>query len=639
MLLSKKNSLFIFLLSALCVVGVVAVKLSYIHASQENSVIPLRNFFKNPEKAGFALSPDGKYISFLAPYKNRLNIFIQEVGQNIAARRVTSVTERDIRAYLWKNNETLVYLMDNKGDENFHLFGINKDGTEHREFTPFDGVRVDIVDQLEDDDTHMLIMMNKRDKTACDAYRLNVESSVLELVAENPGNIIGWGADHDGKLRTAVVSDGVNRTLLYRDNESEPFRAILTTDFRDSAIPACFTFDNKQLYTISNINRDKKALVIFDPSAQQEAQIIFEHPDFDISSASISLKRKVLTNIEYVSWKYEYVNVDEQTDKMFKRLEQALKGYEIHCIAHDKAEDKFIFKVLSDRTPGSYYLYDRVSDGLTKLADFNSLLKEEQLAHVKPITYTARDGLTINGYLTLPLKRDPKNLPAIVIPHGGPWLRNIWGFDPEVQFLANRGYAVLQMNYRGSLGYGKKFWELSFKQWGKAMQDDITDGVRWLIDQGIADPKRVAIYGGSYGGYATLAGLTFTPELYACGVDYVGISNLFTFFKSIPEYWKPFLENMYEKIGHPEKDKELLRQISPVFHADSIQAPLFIAQGRMDPRVNINESDQMVMALKNRGIEVLYMVKDNEGHGFNNEENKFDFYEAMEKFLARYLKA
>jgi dipeptidyl aminopeptidase/acylaminoacyl peptidase len=259
------------------------------------------------------------------------------------------------------------------------------------------------------------------------------------------------------------------------------------------------------------------------------------------------------------------------------------------------------------------------------------------MAEVKPIVYKTRDGLTIQGYLTLPTGRLAQNLPVVVKPHGGPWARDGWVFDPEAQFFASRGYAVLQMNFRGSTGYGRKFWEASFKQWGRKMQDDVTDGVRWLIRRGIADPKRIAIYGGSYGGYATLAGVAFTPELYACGIDYVGVANIFSFLETIPPYWRPQLEVWHEMVGDPVKDKELLRQISPVFHVDRIQAPLLIVQGANDPRVNRNESDQMVAALRERGVPVQYIVKDNEGHGFLNEENRFEFYSAMEQFLGRYL--
>jgi dipeptidyl aminopeptidase/acylaminoacyl peptidase len=280
---------------------------------------------------------------------------------------------------------------------------------------------------------------------------------------------------------------------------------------------------------------------------------------------------------------------------------------------------------------------DSETNELSKIADISPWLNEDDLAEMKPISYQSRDGLTIHGYLTLPKGYEAKNLPVVINPHGGPWHRDYWGFNPEVQLLANRGYAVLQMNFRGSTGYGKEFWLKSVKQWGRSMQDDITDGVNWLINKGIADPERIAIYGGSYGGYATLAGLTFTPDVYACGIDYVGVSNMFTFMNTIPPYWEPMRELFYELVGDPVEDSLLLAEVSPVFHADKIQVPLFIAQGANDPRVNKAESDQMVEALKQRGIEVEYMVKDNEGHGFRNEENRFDFYRAMDAFLAEHI--
>ncbi len=632
----KKGIFQVTLLATSILAIVIGLKLSRSHAAQ-TPLIPLRDFFRNPEKTNFKISPDGNYISFLAPYQNRLNIFVQEIDKD-ATHRITSVTNRDIGTYFWKNDNLLIYLIDNNGDENFHLFGISKDGSKIKDFTPFDGACVRIVDQLEDNEDHMLISTNKRDKKVFDVYRLNIQTGTLDPIAQNPGNIIRWLADHEGKLRIAVAIDGATRSILYRETESEPFMTIQSANFRTFLAPLSFTFDNKQLYVLSNINRDKTAVVIFDPNTKQETEPIYKHQEFDVATVHFSQKNKVLTDIEYISWKLEHVFLDLQTELMFKQLEKNLQGYNIHIEAHNKDEDKFIIKITSDRLPGSYYFYDLPSNTLTKLADEKPWLKEEHLAPVKPIKYTSRDGMVIHGYLTLPLGYEPKKLPVIVNPHGGPWARDIWGCSREFQFLANRGYAIFQMNFRGSTGYGKKFCELGFKQWGRAMQDDVTDGVKWLIDCGIADPKRIAIYGGSYGGYATLAGLTFTPDLYACGIDYCGESNLFTFFKSFPEYWKPILEASYEQIGHPEKDKDLFTQISPVFHADKIKAPLFIAQGRMDPRVNISESDQMVAALKKRGIEVEYMVKDNEGHGFTNEENNFDFYDAMEKFLARHLK-
>ncbi|MCF6183618.1 MAG: S9 family peptidase, partial [Bacteroidales bacterium] len=277
---------------------------------------------------------------------------------------------------------------------------------------------------------------------------------------------------------------------------------------------------------------------------------------------------------------------------------------------------------------------------IEKITDVSPWLDENEMANQLPIEYKSRDGLTIHGYLTLPKGytiETAKNLPVVVNPHGGPWARDSWGFNPELQFLANRGFAVLQMNFRGSTGYGRKFWEISFKKWGREMQDDVTDGTKWLINKGIANPNKIAIYGGSYGGYATLMGLVKEPDLYAAGVDYCGVSNLFTFMKTIPPYWKPMLEMMYEMVGNPVKDSVMLRQVSPVFHVDKIKAPLFIAQGANDPRVNKDESDQMVKAMRKRGLDVEYMVKKNEGHGFRNEENRFDFYRGMEAFLEKHL--
>jgi len=322
-------------------------------------------------------------------------------------------------------------------------------------------------------------------------------------------------------------------------------------------------------------------------------------------------------------------------------LTSLLKGYAFGTTSVTKDETKRIIRTYSDHSMGAYYIYDDETGKLGKIADISPWIDEKNMATVHPISYTSRDGLTINGYLTLPVgytMKNAKNLPVVVNPHGGPWSRDHWGFNPEIQFLSNRGYAVLQMNFRGSTGYGKEFWEKSFKQWGQAMQDDITDGVEWLIAKGIADKNRIAIYGGSYGGYATLQGLVKTPDLYACGIDYVGVSNLFTFMETFPPYWEPFRQIMYEQVGDPVKDSTMMAAHSPSLNADKIKVPLFIAQGANDPRVKKSESDQMVQALKERGIDVGYMVKDNEGHGFHNQENQFDFYRAMESFLAEHLK-
>lgn len=470
-----------------------------------------------------------------------------------------------------------------------------------------------------------------------DVYRINVNTGETQMVAENPGNYTGWATDWDGKLRIAITTDGVNSTLMFRNTEADKFAPLVTTSFKETIAPLLFTPDNRQLYVATNIGRDKTAIVKYDVENKKELEKVFDHPDVDVTNLLSSRKRRVITGVSYVTDKTNYHFIDKQRADLQKDLERRLPGYEIRLGGCNLDEDKCLVRTFTDRSLGAYYFYDRKSKDFRKLVDVSPWLNEQDLVSMKPIKYQSRDGLTIHGYLTLPKGVAARNLPVVVNPHGGPWYRDQWGFNPEVQFLANRGYAVLQVNFRGSTGYGRKFWEASFKQWGKAMQDDITDGVQWLIKQGIADPKRIGIYGGSYGGYATLAGLVYTPDLYAAGVDYVGVSNLFTFMNSIPAYWKPYLEMLYEMIGHPEKEKDLLTAASPVFHSDKIKVPLLIVQGANDPRVKKAESDQMVEALKKRGIEVPYIVKDNEGHGFTNEENRFEFYRAMEEFLGKHL--
>jgi dipeptidyl aminopeptidase/acylaminoacyl peptidase len=598
--------------------------------------IPLRDFFRNPQTTGYELSPSGALIGFLKPVDSRLNIFVQPKSGG-DAKQITQVKDRDIRGFFWKGDKYLLYLKDNGGDENFHLYVTGSDGTGGRDLTPFDGVRAEMIDDLEDHPTDLIVGLNKRNKEVFDAYRLNVESGDLKLIAENPGNIASWTTDHDGNIRVATTTDGVNTSLLYRKTENDPWKTVITTNFKETFTPQFFTFDNKDLYGVSNVGRDKTAVVEFDPETGKEAKVLFEQPEVDVSGLNYSRKRKVITSATYTTWKEERKFFDPESEALYKSLSEKLPGYDVYVTSSNKEEDMFIVRTITDRSLGAFYLYDAKSGDLTKLAERNPWLKEDQLSEMKPIEYTSRDGLTIHGYLTLPKGKDAKDLPIVVNPHGGPWARDEWGFNPEVQFLANRGFGVLQMNFRGSTGYGRKFWEASFRQWGQSMQDDITDGVKWLIDQGIADPKRVAIYGGSYGGYAVLEGLTKTPDLYAAGVDYVGVSNLFTFMKTVPPYWKPFLDMMYEMVGNPEKDKTLFEANSPALNADRIKAPLFVAQGAKDPRVNINESNQIVDALKKHGVDVEYMVKEDEGHGFHNEENRFSFYEAMEKFLAKYL--
>lgn len=606
-------------------------------APQKSALIPLADFFRNPEAAGYEVSPGGEYLSWLAPWENRLNVFVQPVDGSTAPRRLTDATKRDIAGYFWAAKDQIVYLQDDGGDENFHLYAVNTDGQERRDLTPFPSVRVGVVDDLRDDEDHLLISMNKRDAHVFDVYRLNTRTGEMQMVAENPGSVAEWVTDHEGKVRAAIQTDGVNTELLYRASENEPFRKVLVTDFRESVDPLFFTYDNKELYASSNLGRDKAAIVRLDPETGKEMEVIFEHPEVDVGSLLGSDKRKVITAATFTKDKREYHFFDRWRQELQEKLEKKFPGMEVSLASMNRDENRFIVRTQSDRTRGASWFYDATTDDLRKLADISPWLHEEQMAPMTPVQVTARDGLKLPAYLTLPPGEKAHNLPAILYVHGGPWVRDAWGFNGAAQFLANRGYAVLQVNYRGSTGYGRAFWEKGFKQWGKAMQDDLTDAAKWLVEQGIADPKRIAIYGGSYGGYAALAGMAFTPEVYAAGISFVGPSNLFTLLETVPPYWEPMRKMNYEMIGDPEKEPELLREASPLFSADDIRAPLLIAQGANDPRVKKAESDQIVEALKKRGIDVPYIVKDNEGHGFANEENRLYFYRAIEQFLAKHL--
>ena len=600
--------------------------------------IAVEDFFKNPEKFSWRISPDGEYISYLSPHNGHTNVFVQKISDSIAIP-ITNDTVRNVYRYQWKGNR-IIYLQDVGGDENFQMFSVGSDGKDLKALTPFVKVRTEIFDDWRDiagKEKEMMIGLNKRDARYFDPYSINIETGELKVLFQNDNNYDNWFTDHTGIIRMATKTDGVNTTYYHRATEAAPFDSILTTTYKDNFAIQFFTFDNKNIYVSTNIGRDKNTIVEYDLAARKEVKEIYSNADYDVDGLSYSEKRKVLTMANYTSWKGEHYFLDKETAAEYKKMQDKFTGYEIGIYGNNNAEDKFVVWTGNDKVAARYYFYDKKTGETKFLADAFPWLKEENMATMKPIEYKSRDGLTIHGYLTLPKGMEAKNLPVVINPHGGPWARDDWGYNNEAQLFANRGYAVLQMNFRGSTGYGKDFWLKSQKQWGKTMQDDITDGVQWLIKEGIADPKRVAIYGGSYGGYATLAGVTFTPDLYACAVDYVGVSNMFTFMKTIPPYWEPYKAMFHEMVGDPVKDSALLAEISPALHAGNIKTPLFVAQGANDPRVNKAESDQMVEALKKRGVAVDYMVKNDEGHGFANENNRLDFYKAMDKFFDKYL--
>ena len=629
--------------------------------------IPLEDFFRKPDRVQVRLSPGGRYLGWLEPVevdgKRRLNVFVVDLPEAGAEgelalgtpRQLTATATRDVAGFLFADEEHVVFAQDTGGDENHHLFCVRADGSDGlegaRDLTPFEDVKCSIVDDLEDRPGELLFQMNRDNKEVFDVYHLQLATGELRVVAQNPGNIQGWLTDHQGRLRVATTTDGVNTSLLYRATEEDEWRTLATYDFKENAAPLGFTYDDAALWVSSNVGRDKRAVYTFDVETGEAGELIFEHPDVDVSGLLRSRRRQMTVGVAYTTDRTHREFWDERRRALQEFVDGELAGRENNLTSFDRDEERYVVHSGGDRGPGAYWLldapYDEAREGatdgfcLTHLFDLAPWLDEARTVPMHHVTYDARDGLAIPAYLTLPAGRAPGDggapLPLVLNPHGGPWVRDGWCFNPEVQFLASRGYAVLQPNYRGSAGYGLAYWKASFGQWGLAMQDDLTDGVRWAIDAGIADPERVAIYGGSYGGYATLSGITKTPELYKCAVDYVGVSSIFTWLEAFPPYWKPMLEMVHEMVGHPERDEERLRATSPLYHVDEIRCPLLVAQGANDPRVKLEESDQLVAALRERGVEVEYLVKDDEGHGFANEENRFEFYRAMERFFAEHL--
>ncbi|MEJ6980789.1 prolyl oligopeptidase family serine peptidase [Pedobacter sp. P351] len=602
--------------------------------------IPIEDFFRNPVKTSFKISPDGRYISYQQPYKNRMNIFVQSIdGKNVT--RITDETQYNTTFYCWANNNELLFMNDNGKEKSSHLYAVNRAGKNFRGLLPVDSVRVRLINSDNIINDQLLIALNKRDSTIFDAYRLNIREGKLTLAEKNPGNIIQWFADEYGMLRMALASDGVNETLLFRNSEKESFRPVITNNFKNKITPVGFCKKIKsRIYALSNLNRDKTALVEFDCITGKETKIIVSHPDVDISEAAYSTSSHKLLFAGFETWKKDRIYLNDSVKAVYKHLENLLPNNEIRVADRDLNEQQFVIRTFTDKTPGAFYHYSVRNKKLVKLSDINPTIPEDQMCSMKPVSFRSRDGLIINGYLTLPLGYKAKKLPLIVIPHGGggPWSRNSWGFSSEVQFLANRGYAVFQVNFRGSKGYGKKFWIAGFKKWGTDIQNDITDGVNWLIAEGIADKKKIGIYGFGFGGYSALHALSFQPDLYACGASQSGFLNLFAYIKAVPPHYKPTLQMYYEMVGNPEKEMDELRAVSPVFHANKIKAPLLIAQDIKDSRVNVNETNQFVKELKKRKVPITYITKEGRDYNFRNAEMRVEFFNELEKFFSANLK-
>ncbi|MFZ5807616.1 MAG: S9 family peptidase [Verrucomicrobiota bacterium] len=606
---------------------------------QRPPIIPLKDFFDNPKISSAKISPDGKKYAFLAPEKDRLNIWVCDLSEPFnRAKLITHEEKRGIFRFFWtRDSRYVIYAQDQGGNENYHLYRVDpcSSNPTATDLTPFEKNRAGVIDLPRENPDIMLITLNQRDPHYFDAYRLKISDGTLELLEKNPGDVDEWLADHHGNIRACIGQVGTTKEIRVRDKNADAFHKLAT--YADEEDIVVYDFDKEEsfLYVGSAKNTNTSHLAKLDLKTGQET-IIDQDPEYDLDSPIISDLTHELLGVAYNRERLTYKPYDSQFAKNLQILGKIHDG-EIIIRSTDDQEKLWIIAYNSPIDPGATYLYNQNTGETKFLYRPRPWLNSKWLVGMQPISYTSRDGLTIHGYLTVPKGVDAKNLSMVLVVHGGPWARDNWGYDPEAQFLANRGYAVLQVNYRGSTGYGKKFLHAGDKQWGAKMLDDLIDGVNWAGAQHIANPRRLAIYGGSYGGYATLAALAFEPKVFKCGIDYVGISNLLTFMNTIPPYWETFRDTMYQRIGNPQTETEMLRERSPLFSTDKIQAPLFIAQGYNDPRVNHAEAEQIVQTLKKDRKTVEYLVKMDEGHGFANPENRLEFYRTMEAFLKKNL--
>ena len=601
-------------------------------------IIPREILFGNPERTQPRISPDDTRLAYIAPVNGVLNVWVGSVGGDDFTP-VTDDRERGIRLYFWAEDDRhIVYLQDAGGDENWRLYSVDLESGGTRDLTPFDEVQAQVIDKSKHFPNEILVGLNRRDSRVHDAYRLRLDSGELEVVAENPGNVAGWVADADFEVRGALTAkpDG-GFDLLVREVESEDWNTAVEWGPEDGlgSGPVGFTQDGRRMYLRDSRDANAGRLVTLD-LATGEMETLVEDSRYDVADVMVNPDTHEAQAVAVERARAEWTVLDDDIREDFEAIRGLARG-DFAVASRDRADGNWIVAFTADDGGASYYAYDRRSKKGEHLFDARPDLAQYDLALMQPISFTSRDGLTIEGYLTLPPDAEPENLPTVLNVHGGPWARDGWGYDPEAQWFANRGYACLQVNYRGSTGYGKKFLNAGNKEWGAKMHDDLVDAVRWAVEEGVADPERVAIFGGSYGGYAALAGATFTPDLFRCAVDIVGPSNLVTLINSIPPYWEPLKAIFTKRVGDPETEEEFLKSRSPLFSVDRIGIPMLIAQGANDPRVKQAESEQIVAAMREKGIAHQYMLFEDEGHGFARPENRLKFYAAAEKFLAEHL--
>jgi len=601
------------------------------------TLIPREILFGNPARTSPEISPDGKYLAWLEPDGHGvLQVWVGELGKS-DARIVTADRHRGIRSYGWAwNSSTIIYAQDSDGDENWHLFAVDLSTPNVRDLTPWQGVRATVVASNPKFPNELLVTLNLRNRKLRDVYRVNLHNGAVELDTSNPGDVSGWLADDNMVVRAAeVVTPDGGTEIRIRDSAKGSWRTLLKAGMEDSLGALDFSKDGRSLFLKSSVGYDKSHVVRYGITSGRETEIASSET-VDAGPVLVNPTRHVVEAVAFSPDRRHWEVVDPTVATDFEALESLSDG-DLQIVSRDLSDRLWLVSFGSDRGPIRYYAWNRAAKRGTFLFSHRPELEKLTLAEMRPITFAARDGMQLYGYLTLPAGVPAKNLPLVLYVHGGPWGRDFWGLNTVVQMLANRGYAVLQINYRGSAGYGKKYLHAGDQQWGLKMEDDLIDGLNWAVAQGLADPKKVAIYGGSYGGYAALAGAAFFPDTFRCAIDEFGPSNLFTLFATMPPWWDVDVRNLFfTRVGDPDKseDRAYLTRASPLFSADKIRVPMLIAQGSNDARVKPAESEQIVTALAKNHQPGTYVVYTDEGHGFARPENNIDFESRAERFLA-----
>jgi dipeptidyl aminopeptidase/acylaminoacyl peptidase len=600
-------------------------------------LIPRSVLFGNPEKASPQISPDGKKLAYIAPSAGVLNVWICTLGAD-DERVVTHDAKRGIRMYFWQQDSAhIIFLQDQDGDEEWHIYQTDISSLETRDLTPFSGVHAQVVGSSPDYPETLLVGLNVRNPQLMDVYRVNLMTGESELDTENPGDVAGWTADNSLQVRAAqsMLPDGSTEIRL-RDTVDRAWESFLTWGPEETfGGVAGFTPNNDGIRVLTSLDANAARIVEIDIKTREQCVIASDN-QYDVTDVMIQPRKHTLQAVAFLRARLEWLVLDDAVREDFEFLTTAHPG-DLNIVCRDLDDTAWIVAYVHDDKPTQYYLYIRSSKSTEFLFTSQPALESYALASMQPVSFEATDGMTLYGYLSTPVGVEPKDLPLVLLVHGGPWHRDTWGYNASTQHLVNRGYAVLAINFRGSTGYGKAYLNAGNREWAGKMHSDLIDGKRWAIEQGVADPERVAIMGGSYGGYATLVGLTFTPTEFVCGVDIVGPSNLITLLESFPPYWKTITAMMTARVGDAEKEQDFLKSRSPLFLADQIVSPLLIGQGANDPRVKQAESDQIVEAMRKNGKPVEYILFPDEGHGFARPENRMKFCAATEVFLAKYL--